>query len=293
MSPLRPIRYLLALLPAMLAAQGAPGNDIYLAPLTRAAGVLRVGAPANVTSRPGYDNQPAFSTEGRLLYFTSQREGQTDIYRFDVAAGTTAAVTTTRESEYSPTVMPDGAHLSVIRVELDSAQRLWSFTLTGQPVGPVLDSLKPIGYHAWLNPDTVFVFVLGAPATLQRVALRTQRATVLASDIGRGLFRIPGRHAISYVQRDSAGNTVRAVDPATGESRALVRLPAGNEFYTWTPDGEILSARGNRLLLWKEGAADWTEVAVFAEPGLQRISRIAVSPNGDRIALVGEEAPRP
>jgi len=275
---------LLALLAAPLAAQAPPGTDIFLMPLTMTAGSLTTGAPRNMTARTGYDNQPFFSPDGRSIYYTSQRDGQTDIYRYDLAAGTATRVTSTTENEYSPTVMPDGKHFSVIR---DSTQHLWSFTLDGTPVRALLDSIRPIGYHTWLNPDTVFVFVLGSPATLRRAELARGTAAVVASDIGRALLKVPGRRAVSYAQRDSTGFLVRTIDPVTGQGETLIRLPEGNEFFIWLSDGSLLSASGNRLLRWRAGEKDWSEVTRFTEPGLQRITRLAVSPAGDRLALVG------
>ena len=296
MRPTLPFLALVSVLPSLRpcvfasSLQAPPGTDIYLAPLRHTSGGgLSVGTPLDVTARPGYDNQPSFSPDGKLLYYTSTRGGQSDIYRYDLASKATAQITATPESEYSPTVMPDGNHLSVIRVERDSAQRLWAFTLDGVAVEPILDSIKPVGYHAWLNADTVFVFVLGQPATLRRAELAHGTAEIVARDIGRGIFRVPGGRAISFVQRDSAGGTIRSLDPVTGAATDLVRLPGTSEFYTWTPDGALLSASGNRLLRWRPGDAAWSEVARFTEPGLQKISRIAVSPAGDRIALVGEE----
>jgi hypothetical protein len=281
------------LLSSALAAQAPPGTDIYVASLSHAGATLKLGAPANVTSRPGYDNQPFFTADGRSFYFTSARSGQTDIYRYDFASASSRQVTDTPESEYSPTPMPGGQHFSVVRVERDSTQRLWAFTLDGVPVRPVLDSIKPVGYHAWLNADTVFVFVLGQPATLRQAEPARGTATTIASDIGRSILRIPDRHAVSFIQRDSAGGMIRSLDPGTGSINDLVRLPAGAEFFAWTPDGDILSASGNRVLRWRSGQPTWEVVAQFGEPGLQKMSRLAVSPKGDRIALVAEETSPP
>jgi hypothetical protein len=41
------------------------------------------------------------------------------------------------------------------------------------------------------------------------------------------------------------------------------------------------------------GDESWRQIAAFTVPGLQRISRIAVSPDGSLLALVGEEPRTP
>src|SRR4029077_2214203 len=94
-------------------AAAPPDTEIFLATLGSGASV---GRPMNITSSPGYDNQPAFTPDGASVLFTSIRGGGTppDIYRSDIASGATSQVTRTPESEYSPTVTPDGAHISVI-----------------------------------------------------------------------------------------------------------------------------------------------------------------------------------
>src|SRR5438067_362841 len=114
--------------------QVAPSTDIFVAPLVVRGDRVEVGTPVNVTRRFGYDNQPAFSPDGRRLYYTSVRDSapapsQADIWQYDFASQRSTRVTATSESEYSATPTPDGHAISVVRVERDSTQRLWRFPL--------------------------------------------------------------------------------------------------------------------------------------------------------------------
>src|SRR3954452_5210218 len=59
---------------ALFTLQGPPATDIYLAELRDVHGRVSVGAPVNVTARPGYDNQPFFLADGRRFLYTSIRE---------------------------------------------------------------------------------------------------------------------------------------------------------------------------------------------------------------------------
>src|SRR6185503_1782415 len=180
---------------------------------TAANGAIEPGRAINITSNPGYDNQPSFTPDGRGILFTSVRGGgtQTDIYKYDIASKQIAQVTNTPESEYSATVTPAGT-MSVVRVELDEAktQRLWQFDADGRNPRLVLENVKPVGYHAWSDDHTLALFVLGQPATLQVADTRSGAAVTLASDIGRSLQPIRGAQAgaasISFVQRERRGD---------------------------------------------------------------------------------------
>jgi Tol biopolymer transport system component len=275
---------------ALLSLQAPPATDIYLADLRVVQGRVTVGTPVNITNRPGYDNQPSFLPDGRSILYTSVRDSQADIYRYDIERRTNSAVTQTRESEYSPTPLPNKVGFSVIRVEADSTQRLWAFDLDGTHPRLVLDSIKPVGYHAWGDDHTLILFVLGTPATLQIAdgELPGARGEVLARDIGRSLQRIPGRPAVSFLQRDSVGGpSLQEVDVHTRRVTPLVKTPAGAEFFAWTPDGMVLTAGGTKLYEWdpRRGGA-WQEIADFASAGLTNITRLAVSAKGDRLAIV-------
>ena len=274
-----------------------PATDIYLADLHVAGGRVSVGVPVNATARPGYDNQPFFLPDGHAFLYTSIREdSQADIYRYDIEAQTSIRLTTTRESEYSPTPLPDGSGFSAVRVEADSTQRLWAFNLDGSEPRLVLDSIKPVGYHAWADGHTLVLFVLGSPSTLQiaDASSRGARGEVVARDIGRSLQRIPGRPSVSFVQRDSvAGPWLEELDTRTHRVTKLVKAPPGADFFAWTPGGIVLTASGTKLYQWdpRRGSA-WDEVADLAAAGLSSVTRLAVSPQGDRLAIVAVPAAR-
>ena len=276
---------------ALFSLQGPPATDIYLADLRVAQGRVTVGPPVNVTVRPGYDNQPFFLPDGRAFLYTSVREdSQADIYRYDIDTKTSVRVTATRESEYSPTPLPDGSGFSAVRVEADSTQRLWAFDLDGSRPRLVLDSIKPVGYHAWADAPTLVLFVLGSPSTLQiaDAGFPAARGEVFARDIGRSLQRIPGRASVSFVQRDSvAGPALEELDVRRRRVKMLVKVPAGADFFVWTPEGIVLTASGTKLYQWdsRRGGA-WEQVADFAAAGLSSVTRLAVSPRGDRLAIV-------
>ena len=273
-------------------AQGA-GPDVYLAPITRIRDSIVIGKATNITHRPGYDNQPSFFPNSRgILYTVVSADAQADIWRYDIAERRTSRVTSTRESEYSAAVMPGGRRMSVIRVEADSTQRLWSFDLDGTNPQVVLSALKPVGYHAWLTPSRLATFVLGTPSTLHVIDSDGGHDEIRARDIGRALQRVPGRDAFSYVQRDSAKALWIMTQTTTSESATMiVKAAADNEFHVWTPDGVLLSATNGTLVRWNralDATTGWTPVADLSKAGVKNVSRLAVSPDGRWLAFVAE-----
>ncbi|HEY0099525.1 MAG TPA: hypothetical protein VGB76_11300 [Pyrinomonadaceae bacterium] len=298
------LRSLLLLLVASLAAQAqtptptppAATEDIFVVDVKAAKGRIEFGQPVNITNRAGYDNQPSFLPEGTSLLYTSQREGdQTDIYRYDFKTGQSARLTSTPEGEYSPTLMPGGKFFSVIRVEADKTQRLWKFPLAGGEPSLVLPNIKPVGYHLWLDARTLALFILGAegrPNTLQLVPTDISFLDTIHVNIGRALHLVPRRAAFSFVHKISPDEwLVKIFDLKTHRSTTLTKTLPGSEDLAWTPDGtSILMAQDARLFQYNLAApADgWQQVADFSAAGLKRITRLALSPGADRLALVAQ-----
>ncbi|MDE3172239.1 MAG: PD40 domain-containing protein [Gemmatimonadota bacterium] len=284
-----------ALTATSLAAQGAPpSTDIYLVRLR--AGATIGDPPENVTHRPGYDNQPAFTPDGKAILFTSIRaDAQADVYRLDLATRAIARLTDTPESEYSPTPLPTGSGFSVVRVERDSAQRLWAFNAQGGAPVLLLPGIAPVGYHVWLDDHTLALFVLGHPNALEIADTRTGEGHAIAHDIGQSLQRVPGGNRFSFLQRDHGVWFLDTADPSApdGDIQRVIAMPAGAGYVVWISPTMALTATGTELLRLDRAAgagARWTPIADFREEGLRNLSRLAVSPDGNWLAVVAEPA---
>jgi Tol biopolymer transport system component len=181
----------------------------------------------------------------------------------------------------------------VVRTEPDRSQRLWRFDAQGGNPQIVLTEIKPVGYHAWADTDAVALYVLGQPATLRIASLKSGAAEIVASNIGRSLNRVPGTGSVSFVQREASGEFwIKQIEIASKVILPLVKAVEGStdRDMAWMPDGRtVLMSSGTKVLSWLRGAAGWTEVFDAAAHNLGAVSRLAVSPRGDAIAIVVAE----
>jgi hypothetical protein len=278
----------LALASALGAQAPAPSTDVYLYRIARPQdGVI------NITKRAGYDNQPSF-IDARLAW-TQQSDGQTDIYWLNLEAP--KPFTKTPESEYSAARTPDGKGIAVIRVEKDSTQRLWRFPIAGGEPSLVLTDIKPVGYFAYLDANTLALFVLGSPATLQIADIRTGKGVVVATAPGRSIQRVPGTRKASFTQRADGKTwllTVDATPRADGTFKidTVAALPDSADYVVWRSADNVITGAGSRLMHIRLPEKDWITLADLSAQGIRRISRLAISQDGQRIAFVADE-PKP
>ncbi len=273
-------------------AAGAPATDIWLGALVREGGALSISTLEQATDRDGYDNQPSFLLDGSAILFTAALDRrQTETTRLGVTSGAESGagprvqLTRTEASEFSPLPIPGQEAFSAIH-ELRGKQYLWRYDLSGEPLGPIFATAEPVGYHAWANEQVVAMFVLGDPATLQVGDVLSGEIRIVAENPGRSIHRIPGTEEISFVRKVSDEEWwLERLDPATGTTVRITRTLPGREDTAWTPGGEILMGDGSRLFSWSEDS-EWTEIADLSDRGVEGITRLAVSPDGARIAIV-------
>ena len=268
-------------------------SEIHLFDLNHHQGRITLTNPRNISQHPGYDNQPFFHPDQPIIFYSSfNQDGRADIRAYDMKTGKTSDFTQTDEREYSPTVTPDEQFLSCIIQRDNEAQDLGKYPLSGGPPIVLIDSLT-IGYHAWINPNELLLFVLGEPMTLRHFDLRNNQSRILAENIGRSLHRIPGQAKMSFVQKneDDKNWKIMSFDPASNQIEKITTTLPGQEDLAWLPDGKLLMSDGQQIFLYNPGATDkqgWQPITMPAAQ-LKGITRLAISPDGKRLALVAEE----
>ena len=281
--------FLLALTLFLTAASAQSATDVYLFDLKAVDNLFTVSNPVNISDNRGYDNQPSFMKNGQEVLFTSTRNGQTDIVRYNIRRNRKTWLTDTEGSEYSPLQIGSTQTFSAIRLEEDGTQLLYKYNMRNGKGEVLVPDLK-IGYHSWIDRNRVLSFVLDDPPTLQLSYLIDGENRVLDSTIGRSLHPIPGKSLMSYVSKQKEPWSINSIHPETGEIDFIMNTLDGSEDYAWTPSGTIIM--GKEVKLYKfdpDRDSKWVEIGDLSNSGLSSITRLAVSPKGDKIAVVAAE----
>jgi hypothetical protein len=282
----------LTFLLAAFVATAQPSTEIYLFDLSAKKNSVSLANPENITHHKGYDNQPYFHpSEPKVFYASFNDDGRSDIRVYDYKLKSSAPVTQTAEREYSPTVTPDKGHLSCIIQRDNNAQDLGKYSLEGGPADVIIDHLI-VGYHVWADNSHLALFVLGTPNTLHYLRLPTKKDTILAENIGRSLHRIPGESAISFVHKVSEKEwLIKRLDTHTMQITTITQTLPGRDDLCWLPDGKILMSDGTNLFFYTPGShtQGWRKVNSPVNSAIKDITRLAVSNNGKKIAVVVAE----
>ena len=270
-------------------AQGLPATDLWLAKID--AGVP--GQPVKISQGIGYNNQPHFSADGSVIYYTREMPAehgtaQTDIAAYDLETSATTMVNHTPESEYSPTPVPGRNALSVIQMNLEQKQYLYAIDIAGGGMDILLPDVEPVGYHAWINDNEVAMFILGDSMTLQTAKLGAGGATPVADNIGRSLRKHPSSGEILFVDKNNEPWRIAAFDPATRATRSIMPLFPEDEDFTIDSSGRFWTGNGSRLYSRTPDDNRWLLMADYSSAGVGRITRLAIDPQAGLIALVGD-----
>ncbi len=271
-----------------------PNTDVYLIDFERTDSTFIVSNFKNISNSDGYDNQPSFMDANKLLYAGSE-DGQTEIQLYTISENIKQRLNTpTRGGEYSPILMPDGNHIAAVRLDTTGLQRLYKYALTDPNKGEsqLLLSDLEIAYYAFYDENYIVASILsGNQLDLVIANISKDEAGLYVENVGRSIHKVPNTNTISYTTVNEEKNfDVYVVDVNKAEDTYFVcQLPIGIQDHTWINATTLLLGSGYKLYIYDLfGPGEWVEVADLSANNIQNITRITVSPDGKRIALVAE-----
>lgn len=267
-----------------------PETEIFLLDLKLGTDSMEVSNARNVTSRVGYDNQPYFTKNSDSFVFSRDDGYQTDIYEYDIAKQKSERLSDSDNTEFSPTPFPNNAKLAFVS---DRSNSIWyaSRDDIDNPKWVFADNPihEPIGYFSW-NHDTGYILYwsqYGFSVTLAHQS-RADVHFVSGNAIPSTPHIIPGTDNFSFVHRQANGEAwIKELDPVSKSIRPLTPIVGSNANYAWAPDGAIAMIEGSKLYRWHKDNPTWKEVADLTKQGIRNANRVAISPDGKRMAIVG------
>lgn len=241
----------------------------------------------------GYNNQPSFISDEEIL-FSSTNNNQADIRKYNLKSNSLQWIhPQTEGGEYSPQIIPESEAVAAVRLDLDGLQRLYKYDLKNNTNTLLIPNL-PVAYFIFYDAETLLATVLNEDdMDLVKIDLAENSSEVLFSHAGRNLGKIPNSEWVSYTLINEAEEMdLYTYDFKTGESVFICQLPYGVQDYVWLDDSKILAASGYRLFLfdtWEE--SEWNYAGSAEKFGVDGITRMALSPNGKKLAVVGKKQP--
>lgn len=266
-----------------------PNTDVFLFDLNTEKDEFKLSNFRNISNYEGYDNQPSFMDNETILY-AGTRNGQTDIVKYDLNYGSKTWICFTEGGEYSPLKIPNQNAVSAIRLDPDGKQRLYRYDLKNSTNTVILDTLV-VGYHLWFDNNTVISSVLEADyLSLYTSDLKTGLNKKITTHVGRSLHHIPNSNLISFISKNTDGTSeIKSLNPKTGVIKTIAPTLSGVEDMCWLADGSILMAKDEALFkLNPKNKSGWIEITSLKSYGINNLSRLTVSPDGNKLAIVGE-----
>jgi hypothetical protein len=282
-----------------------PETSIYLINLERQGNELKAANPKLISKPKGYNNQPYFTPDDEFLYFVSSMDtSNVEIMRVNLLKKRLKVqrVTKSKEPEYSPKLTPDPDFISCVRVEKDdSTQHLAIYSKKGKATSIVLPELKKVGYYEWVNQNEFISFELPEPFYLVKHTISTNKVDTLAQQIGRTFYYQSSKSRLLFVDKsDSAKWLIRSFDNEQmrkrrkgikEESTIISETLSKEEDYCVMMDGSILMGQNGILYIkknpFKNLKASWQKVADLKSLGIKKFTRIAISADNTRLAIVG------
>ena len=264
-------------------------TDVFLFNLVSNNNSIKVANGTNISNNEGYDNQPSFLNNDRILY-SSTRNGQTDIAQYFSSYKSKVWINLTEGSEYSPLKIPNKNEVSAVRLDKDGKQRLYRYNLSNGQSSELIQDLV-VAYYTWFNEETIVSAVIeDQQLNLFATNISAGISKKYATNVGRSFHKIPNSNLISFISKENENQwQIKSINPDTGVTKLIANTMEGVEDICWLNNKTILSGRGTKLYkLTLNKDNNWVEISDFSSLGITSITRITVNSSMDKLAIAAD-----
>ena len=271
-------------------------TEIYLFDLIKTDSSYTIKNPINISNNEGYDNQPSFREDGTSILFSSFRNDQADIAQYNIEENFRTWITDTKDvSEFSPAPYPGKKKFfTCVRFGKDGSQELYKYPFKNKTPIALVPNVN-VGYYCWINKNSLVTFVLGDVETLQVSNFKYKIKYPIQSYIGRSINKAPasisnGQELIGFISKSHEVPEIYTINPVNSEVTFLADALEDSEDFTWTLDGTILMGIDSSIYQFIPGKSkEWQPITIESELPIENITRLVVSPDGNKIAVVAGE----
>lgn len=265
-------------------------TEIYLFDLIESGKSFTIKNPINISKQTGYDNQPSFTEDGASILFTSFRDGQSDIAIYDLEQELRSWLTDTPENEISPMAYPGKKKLfTCIRADKEESQKLYIYAYKGKEPEVLIGDAK-VAYYTWFDKNTLVTYELGDMDAIYVNNFKLKIKYPVQQNTGRSFQRKPGTVLLGFISELHDEPEIYSIDLKTSKLTYLADALENSLDMAFTTNGNILMAKDNQIYKFRpEEDKEWKNVPIESELPLKQITRLVISPDGKKIAVVVAE----
>jgi len=112
----------------------------------------------------------------------------------------------------------------------------------------------------------------------------------IQQNIGRSFQKIPNSELLAFISKNHEIPKIYSINPQDSTSKYIVDAVEGSEDMVWTNDKAILMGKGDKIFRFRPKTdKTWKEIYIESDLPVHNITRMAINPAGNKIAIVVSE----
>ncbi|MEY8848837.1 nuclear transport factor 2 family protein [Psychroserpens sp. XS_ASV72] len=268
---------------------GQTNTEIFLFDILQKDSQIEISQGKNISNNEGYDNQPSFLND-RYILFSSTRNGQTDIAKYDTRYDSKTWINFTPGGEYTPLAIPNNRDISAVRLDSDGKQRLYAYNRSNGESRELIPDLV-VAYYTWFDEHTIVSAVIeDNQLNLFTSNIHDGINRKYVTNVGRSFHKIPNSNLVSFISKSDENQwQIKSLDPKTGVTKVIANTLEGVEDICWLDDKTLLSGKESTLYkLRLKRDNNWKPVSDLSTYGITNITRLAVDNTQGQLLIAGE-----